>query len=861
MPSSAPEDWTEKLFARLHEHEGQRESLGYGRQDDALGLDASRALGELARDWKLLSPEQLEEFLREAKESLARGEERSPGQFLRRRGWLKEEDLGRLLEELTRRSDGIPDIPRYEILDRLGEGTTAVVYRARDRELNRPVALKLLRASSGMSELARQRFRRESQAAAAVAHPNVMMVYDAGDAFGRLYLAMELVDGTTLDRALASGGRGLNEKLRLFEKAVRGVAAAHQKGIVHRDLKPTNILVSSSGEPKVGDFGLAHLVDSTTALTRTGATLGTPLYMSPEQVEGRIKDISPRTDVYSLGAILYQVITGKLPHEGQTIVELYGKILGGDLVLPRSIHPELSRDLETIVLKALEKNPQRRYADAGELADDLARHLAGQAVLARPVSPVWRAARKVARHRTLLLAAIPTFVVLAAAVLWFARSRTLLERYHAAYQAGTELWTRAVAAVRVDRAAAAELALGSSAQLQRAAELLPDRPEPWLMIGRCRLLRGEGRAAEEAWEEALRRDPRFGPALFERGLYYAGTYARMRTPAPARTGSGGIRFGTAEPETATGRGWRVKGEAALKEASQASGLGDAERRYLEGLLNYGKGGYRDAVAALGPYASANPWDARALAVLGNACYYAGEFGQAEIHLSQALRVDSRLELYRARAYARYSLGHYAEALEDTDACLRSAPNDPELLCDRGLILQALGRLEEAEKEYTRAIGLRPDFERALNGRGTVFAERRLPEPAREDFERVIFGNPLHPEAYNNLGNVLVADGKFDRAIEEFSTALSLDSGNPETYANRALAWRLKGELRKSLADLEQASQRDPRNPEFHWRFAVALDEQEQRAEAIKQLRLALDVAPKEWPRRSAAEDQLQRWSK
>ena len=211
-----------------------------------------------------------------------------------------------------------PSIPRYEILERMGEGATSVVYRARDRELNRAVAVKVLRPTAALSELARQRFQREAKAAAGLSHPHVVTLYDAGEAGGQFYLVMELVEGRPLNEALREGTLDRKASLRILEKVARGVAAAHDKGVIHRDLKPSNILIPPSGEPKVADFGLAHVVDSTAELTRTGSSLGTPLYMSPEQVEGRSKEITPRTDVYSLGAILYEVLTGRPPHGGET---------------------------------------------------------------------------------------------------------------------------------------------------------------------------------------------------------------------------------------------------------------------------------------------------------------------------------------------------------------------------------------------------------------------------------------------------------------------------------------------------------------------------------------------------------------
>jgi tRNA A-37 threonylcarbamoyl transferase component Bud32 len=315
-----------------------------------------------------------------------------------------------------------PRLARYEARDRLGEGATAVVYRAWDRQLHRPVALKVLRDLAGLSQVARERFHREAQAAAGLSHPNVVTIYDAGEHDGRLFLVMELVEGRALDEVLREAARDERAIAELLEKTARGVAAAHEKGIVHRDLKPLNVLVTAGGEPKVGDFGLAHLVDSGADLTRTGTQLGTPLYMAPEQVEGRAGEITPRTDVYGLGAMLYEALTGRPPHGGQTIHEIYGNIVRREPVPPRSLNARISRDLQTIALKALEKSPRGRYATAAELADDLRRFLQGEPIRARPVPTAVRLWRRAVKARAVLLPSAAAAVLAAALGLWAARS-------------------------------------------------------------------------------------------------------------------------------------------------------------------------------------------------------------------------------------------------------------------------------------------------------------------------------------------------------------------------------------------------------------------------------------------------------
>ena len=367
------------------------------------GVDEA-LLGRRVVERRLITPEQLQQCLDEQRR--AEGADRlTLGQLLVQRNLVRIDQLLAVVSEQQTRAAAVPELARYEVRERIGEGATAVVYRAWDRQLQRPVALKVLRDTLGMSELARQRFRREAQSAAGLSHPNIVTVHDAGEADGRLYLVMELVEGRGLNDLLRD--RAIDERgtLEILEKVARGLASAHAKGIVHRDLKPANIIVTPAGEPKVGDFGLAHLVDSEAELTRVGTALGTPLYMSPEQVRGDARAITPQTDVYALGAILYETVLGQPPHLGESIQEIYDRVVREEPAAPRKIRPKVSEDLETIILKALDKSPQRRYATALALADDLRRHLLGEPIEARPLSATVLLWRRMARHRLLVVAA------------------------------------------------------------------------------------------------------------------------------------------------------------------------------------------------------------------------------------------------------------------------------------------------------------------------------------------------------------------------------------------------------------------------------------------------------------------------
>jgi serine/threonine protein kinase len=284
-----------------------------------------------------------------------------------------------------------PVVPGYEVLGELGRGGMGVVYRACQVSLNRLVALKLIRDGALAGPQQRARFRIEGEALARVRHPNVVAMYEVGEYQGRPYFAMELVDGPSLEKHLASQPQSAPQAAELLRTLALAVAHAHAQNVVHRDLKPANILLGADGAPKITDFGLAKRLDTqSTALTQEGAVFGTAGYMSPEQAAGRVGDIGPATDLYALGAILYELLTGRPPFLADSWQQTIEQVLHDE---PARLPPDVPAELETICLKCLEKEPTRRYASAGELADDLGRFLEGKPVVAVPLDATERLAR------------------------------------------------------------------------------------------------------------------------------------------------------------------------------------------------------------------------------------------------------------------------------------------------------------------------------------------------------------------------------------------------------------------------------------------------------------------------------------
>jgi serine/threonine-protein kinase len=286
--------------------------------------------------------------------------------------------------------------PGYEILGELGRGGIGVVYQARDLRLKRLVALKMIRSGGLAGPEERQRFQGEAEAVARLAHPGVVQVFEVGEHGGLPYLALEYLDGGSLAERLRGAPLPAREAAELVGALARAMHAAHERGIVHRDLKPGNVLLSGEGAPKVTDFGLARRLDDSAHPTVSGALIGTPSYMAPEQASPG-KQVGPAADVYALGAVLYECLTGRPPFQAPTPLDTLMQVVSQEPVPVRRLQPKVPRDLETICLKALAKAPAARYGNAADLADDLRRFLSGEPIRARRVGPVgrlWRQCRR-----------------------------------------------------------------------------------------------------------------------------------------------------------------------------------------------------------------------------------------------------------------------------------------------------------------------------------------------------------------------------------------------------------------------------------------------------------------------------------
>jgi WD40 repeat protein len=310
----------------------------------------------------------------------------------------------------------LPAIRGYEILGELGRGGMGVVYRARQVRLNRPCALKMILAGAHADTAAAVRFLAEAEAVAKLQHPNIVQIHHIGEADGLPFFELEYLDGGSLDKRLDGTPWHERRAAAMSESLARGVVEAHRLGVIHRDLKPGNVLLAADGTPKITDFGLAKSLASESGLTATDSIMGSPGYMAPEQAEGKTKQVGAPADIYALGAILYELLTGRPPFRGATVLETLEQVKATEPVPPSRLVPGLPRDVETIALKCLQKEPAKRYDSAAALAEDLRRFLNGEPIVARPVPP-WVRAVKWARRRPAIATLVVAVLVLLASLL------------------------------------------------------------------------------------------------------------------------------------------------------------------------------------------------------------------------------------------------------------------------------------------------------------------------------------------------------------------------------------------------------------------------------------------------------------
>jgi tetratricopeptide (TPR) repeat protein/tRNA A-37 threonylcarbamoyl transferase component Bud32 len=673
----------------------------------------------------------------------------------------------------------------YEILTEVGRGGMGVVYKARQPSLERIVALKVLIGGELASPTQVKRFQREAEILARLKHPNIVAVHDVGKVNDSPYFTMDFIDGRSLADRIKARELAPREALSVGRDISRALEHAHGSGIVHRDVKPANILIDAQGRAFITDFGLARdLDDAAGRLTRSGATVGTPYYMSPEQARGDRGALSPASDIYSLGVCLYEAFTFELPFRARNSVDLAKKIVNEEPVRPRVIKPEIELDVETLVLKAMAKEPRDRYPNAAALAEDLERLLKGEPILARVSNPVARIAKRFVRGGGLTTVAIAGLVAgLVAGIAIFAYiqlGKIADERRHREEEQARQR------ADEEKKRKEAEAKLAAEAVKRKVEEKIHEAQEALSKADGARLekLQELLRTASSRATDALTLDPNEPRAWFLRG----------------RT-----------------REVRSEIDGALSDYARARELDQgairAESAYRAARLTYRS---REDVAATVALLGENtqkgppPWQSLSQAVIALIQDQDPAKG-LELAEKAIAQDESCADAYQLAAIclADPKIGRLRDALARIDRALDLDRKQARTWAHRGLLRANLGQVDDAFEDANRALELDPDEELALGLRSQILAaQKRFPE-AIADLKRLIQVTKRTSEPskmYLELGRLYVLDDKIESAQQAFEKAKAAAPGEPEPYLLLARAYVTHDLLDLSLRELKAGVQ-------------------------------------------------------
>ncbi len=759
-------------------------------------------------------------------------------------------------------------VGKYVRVAKLGAGAMGEVWKAFDPDLRRWVALKQLK-NDDPSELARA--LREAQTCARLSHPNIAGVYETGEHEGRPFIAMQFIDGRTLGAHPRDDRRLLVELVR---DAARALQHAHEIGIVHRDIKPANIMVAGR-RVYILDFGLARQLQSKSSLSQTGMIVGTPSYMSPEQAKGERADA--RSDVYALGATLYELFSGRPPFRDENVYKLLNKIASEDASSLRRLDPRTDGDLDTIVMKCLEKDAGRRYETAAALADDLGRWLAGEAILAHPPSTFYRLRKKIAKRASVLLGlaiGLVATVVVSGIVIpkWRGEVATRAQREKelaeerdrgATLKELAALWTEVVLVkqglhrealkpgpVRADLRAALE-------RVDAFVAAHSSLPQGYYVRGHARLFLDDYAGAASDALASVELDGRFVPGL---SLFFRAAVARRLRDRQL--------WGAADPDPfgldALSRDALQKHRQSLVSAgplSKATAWGlartpeDTANELLMGAIagwiidgeiqRFGDALLRARVATPSEVFSfflaiTEIDDPNAVALLDEALHLMP-------HWTLALLARARLHWQlKDAARCERDLRHAAEVCPDY-----AAP-----LARFAWVLARSGKPEEALPVADRAIELEPKLALAWITRGDANRYLRRRPEAEADYSKAIELAPADYEARYARGLVREDLGNIDGAVEDYTAAIRAGPNEPHAYTNRGSIRRTQGRLNESLADHDRAIELSPKFPEAYANRAGTRKMLDDFKGAAADYRRALAVAPAPWPHRKRVQEML-----
>jgi serine/threonine protein kinase/Tfp pilus assembly protein PilF len=702
----------------------------------------------------------------------------------------------------------------YEIVRELGRGGMGVVYEARHKALNRRVALKMILAGAHASPRSLARFQTEAEAVARLQHANIVQIYDIHQG-ERPCIALELVTGGSLAQKLANTPQPPRESAELIRTLAQAIHYAHQHGIVHRDLKPSNVLIAADGAPKITDFGLAKLLDADSGHTPTEAFMGTPNYMPPEQASGKAKEIGPVADVYALGAILYEMLTGRPPFRGATMLETIEQVRGQEPVPPRRLVPNVPADLETICLKCLDKEPTRRYATAAALSEDLRRFLADEPILARRSSK-WRRLVKWSKRRPASAALLASAVLLCIVVASVIVSARIHESERLAHLRG-----EIMDITRLGQAAFTSQNWQDAAHhLQRALDRIGTEPSLNELRIQLEMMYGQ---AQSQWSIQTKRrhaeemHGRFRE-LYDTAIFHAlaadvsitGMDAKENYQAAVTAAREALKLAGLSSEP--GKTWQPA--AGLTEAQGTEIRNDAYTLLLilaESASKNDPAGLREALSLLDRAAEIGrptraAWQRRAA--------YLDGLGQSDAAARARQRAQDRppggaFDLF-LRGIERLRRGDLDPAMAAFENAVIEQPNHFWARCSLAFCYLAKKDWDRARAELAFCIGQRPDSIWPHLLRGFTYQELRDFTRADADFQRAQALLERFPNANAqyvllvNRGVLRFRQDRLDDAANDLQSALQLAPGEWIVHLNLGHVYQKQNRMDEAKAEMDRA---------------------------------------------------------